>query len=199
MKLLVTCLSLLLSAMLLSSVVFAQEVLPRPEALSKETIYLTEKLSKNYDTLLIRDFSEEGAEYSRVNAEEKAKITQMMPLLKSNIRLSLEAALKEKNLFKTVLAEGKPSPRTVVLEGSFSEFNAGSRAVKFFVGFGGGKAYIKFKGRIIDGATGKELATFEDRETGYRGAMSMESFEDLFPHQAKSIGGNLGNFFEKLY
>jgi len=27
----------------------------------------------------------------------------------------------------------------------------------------------------------------------------MESFEDLFPHQAQSLGQNIGEFIEKLY
>jgi len=47
--------------------------------------------------------------------------------------------------------------------------------------------------------SGKELAIFEDQETGYRGVASMESLEDLFPHQAQSLGQNIGEFVEKLY
>ena len=173
--------------------------LPKPEALSEETIYLTQKLSLNYDTLLIKEFSTDGVELSNVNDEEKAKIQQMIPLLKSNITLTLEGELKSKKIFNAIEKNGTATGKVVILEGGFSEFNAGSRALKFFVGFGAGKAYIKFKGRLIDGASGKELASFEDRETGYRGSMSLESYEDLFPHQAKSIGENLSRFLEKLY
>ena len=173
--------------------------LAKPEALSDETIYATEKLSANYDTLLIKDFSTDGVEYSSVNDEEKEKILKMLPLLKSNIALTLEGELKAKNVFKKIVTNAPASGKVAVLEGNFSEFYAGSRALKFWVGFGAGKAYIKFKGRLLDQASGRELAKFEDRETGYRGAMSMESFEDLFPHQAKSIGENLAKFLEKLY
>lgn len=173
--------------------------LPKPEALSKETINLTQKLSENYDTLLIKAFSTDGVKYSNVNDEEKAKIQQMIPLLKSNISLTLEGELKKNKIFKKIVKNGAASDRVVILEGNFSEFNAGSRALKFWVGFGAGKAYIKFNGRLIDGASGKELATFEDRETGYRGSLSLESYQDLFPHQAKSIGENLSRFLEKLY
>lgn len=182
-----------------SLVVAGDKPLPKPEALSEETIYLTEKISTNYDTLVIREFSTDDVEYSNVNDEEKTKILQMIPLLKANITLTLEGELKAKGIFKKVVTNGSTSGKVAVLEGSFSEFNAGSRALKFWVGFGAGKAYLKFKGRLLDQASGKELATFEDRETGYRGSMSMESFEALFPHQAKSIGENLAMFLEKLY
>jgi len=195
-NLLVTILMLVCSSTFASA---GDATLPKPEALSEETIYLTQKISANYDTLLIREFSSDGVEYSNVNDEEKTKIDQMLPLLKSNITLTLEGELKSKKVFKNIVKNGSAKGNVVVLEGRFSEFNAGSRALKFFVGFGAGKAFIKFKGRLVDGASGKELAVFEDRETGYRGSMSMESYLDLFPHQAKSIGENLSKFLVSLY
>ena len=191
--------ALILTLSITPTLALAADTLPRPEALSEETIYLTEKLSKNYDTIVIKDFSVEGAEYSRVDDEERAKITKMTPMLLSNISLTMEGDLKAKKIFKSVIKNGAPTGKAVILEGKISEFNAGSRALKFFVGFGAGKAYLKFKGRLVDAASGKELATFEDRETGYRGAVGMESYEDLFPHQAKGIGENLAKFLEKLY
>lgn len=192
-------LTLLLSLLLVASVAISADTLPKPEALSEETIFITEKLSTNYDTIVIKEFSTEGAEYSRVDDEEKAKITTMTPMLLSNISLTLEGELKGKKLFKNIVKNGEAKGKAVILEGKITEFNAGSRALKFWVGFGAGKAYLKFKGRLVDAQTGKELANFEDRETGYRGALGMESYQDLFPHQAKSIGENLARFLEKLY
>lgn len=194
--------TLLAILMVISCSVFAtagDKPLPPPEALSEETVFLTEKISANYDTLVIMDFSAEGAEYSNVDDEEKTVITNMMPMLMNNIADSLTAELKTKNIFKKIVRNKDSEGRTIILEGRFSEFNAGSRALKFFVGFGAGKAYLKFKGRFIDGATGKELALFEDRETGYRGSVGLESYKDLFPHQAKGIGENLARFLITLY
>jgi hypothetical protein len=188
--------------MVLSFATFAtsgEKTLPKPDALSEETILLAEKISANYDTLLIKDFSADGAEYSRVNDEEKAGIIKMMPMLMNNIADTLTAELKSKGVFKKIVRNGDPGPKSIVLEGNFSEFNAGSRALKIFVGFGAGKAYLKFKGRFVDGTTGKELALFEDRETGYLGSMSALSYEELFPHQAKGIGENLAKFLISLY
>jgi hypothetical protein len=192
-------LGILMAVCCATFVTAGEETLPKPDELSEETIYLTEKLSARYDTLVIKDFSSEGAEFSRVDDEEKAGILKMMPVLKANLSLTLESELKAKKIFKTVVRNHGPKERAVILEGQFSEFNAGSKALKFFVGFGAGKAYIKFKGRLLDAASGKELALFEDRETGYRGSMTFEGYQDLFPHQAKGIGENLANFLIKLY
>ncbi len=172
--------------------------LPKPDVLTEEEVFTSQKLS-SYDTLVIRDFTTDDAEYSNVDDEERPKIDAMKPLLTKTISESLAKELKAKKLFKNIEINGEPRGNTVILEGAITEFNAGSRALKFFVGFGAGKAYLKVKGRLVDAQSGKELATFVDRETGYRGAVTMESFEDLFPHQAKSLGENISQFIEKLY
>jgi len=177
----------------------AADTLPRPEALSEETIYLTEKLSKNYDTIILKKFTADKAQYERVDSEERGTIDKMTPSLLNSITDTLEAELKAKNIFKNVVRGGESKAKAVILEGEITEFNAGSRALKMFVGFGAGKAYLKSKGRLLDAQTGKELAVFEDRETGYLGSMSVLSFEVLFPNQARSMGENLAKFFAKLY
>lgn len=182
-----------------STLAFADEKpLSKPDVLSEETILTSQRLS-GYDTIVIRDFATDGAEYSQINSEEKAKIETMKPLLVRTISESLEMEIKNRKLFKNIIKNGDVKENAVILEGSFTEFNAGSRALKLFVGFGAGKVFIKVKGRLIDAQTSKELALFEDRETGYRGSMTLEGFEDLFPHQAKSVGENLANFIQKLY
>jgi hypothetical protein len=171
--------------------------LQKPDTLNQETIYLTQKISSNYVTLLIIDFSSEGVEYRNANDEEKSKIQQMLPQLKSNITQSLEGELKSKKNFSTIVLNGAASGKVLILDGRFSEFNVGSPALKFF---GAGKACIKYKGKLIDGATGKDLALFEDLETGLSDSMSSsDSFEDLFPHQSNNIGKKLAIFLEKLF
>ncbi|MHC1697169.1 MAG: DUF4410 domain-containing protein [Geobacteraceae bacterium] len=172
--------------------------LPKPDVLTEETVFTSQKLS-TYDTLVIRDFTTDGAEYSRVDEEERVKIEAMKPLLTKTISESLSMQLKAKKLFKNIVINGEPTANAVIFEGAITEFNAGSRALKFFVGFGAGMAYLKVRGRLVDAQTGRELVTFVDRETGYRGAVTMESYEDLFPHQAKSLGENISQFIEKLY
>jgi hypothetical protein len=171
-----------------------------PDVLSKEKIFLTENLSNNYDTLVIKKFSADAVEYSNVNDEEKPTVIRLIPALQFNLAVSLKNALTQKGIFKHIVeGKGIAKERTVILEGSFTEFNAGNRAVRRLVGFGVGKTYIKVSGRLVDAATGKVLATFEEREAGYLGAMSMMDFQTLFPNQASSIGVNIAAFLAKLY
>jgi len=187
------------SAFSVSSLFAADEApLPKPDVLTEEAVMTSKRLS-TYDTIILRDLKVEGAEYSNIDEEEKPKVEAMKPFLVRTVAESLEMELKRRNMFKKIQKNGEAKQKAVILEGDFTEFNAGNRAVRFWVGFGAGKTYLRMKGRLIDAETGKELATFEDRETGYRGSMTMESFDDLFPHQAKSLGENIANFIEKLY
>jgi hypothetical protein len=192
--------SLVLSlGLLLAGVVFADDTLSKPRVLSDETVYLTEKLSKNYDKIVIKEFTAQNPEYSYVNDQEKSVILKMTPNLLRTMTDTCEAELKDKKLFKQIVKGGKASGKAVVLEGDIVEFNAGSKALKWFIGMGAGKVYLKIKGRLIDAESGKELATFEERETGYLGSMTTMSFDDVYPIQAKSIGESLAKFIEKLY
>jgi hypothetical protein len=195
-------LKLLLPAMFLMSFVSiasAEETaLPKPGVLNEEAVMTSQRLS-TYDTLVIKDFSTDGVVYDRIDDEEKPKVDAMKPLIVKNLTLSIEMEMKKRKLFKNVVLNSDAKENAVILEGNFTEFNGGSRALRFWVGMGAGKTYLKVKGRLIDGQSGKELATFEDQETGFKGMASMESFEDLFPHQAQSLGEHVGEFIEKLY
>ncbi|HEX5773658.1 MAG TPA: DUF4410 domain-containing protein [Geomobilimonas sp.] len=175
-----------------------EQPLPKPDVLTEEEVFTSQKLS-GYDTIVLRDLKLDGAELSNIDSEEMPKFEAMKPMLARTVTDSLEMELKLRKLFKTIQKNGTPKGKAIILEGSFTEFNAGNRAARFWVGFGAGKTYLKVKGQLIDAETGKQLATFEDRETGYRGAVTMESFDDLFPHQAKSLGENIANFIQKLY
>lgn len=175
-----------------------EKPLPNPEVLTEEAVMTGTRLSA-YDTIVIRDFKIDAAEYTNVDAEEKPKIDAIKPLLVKEVGNSLEMELKKRKLFKSIEKNSVPKGKSLILEGEFTELNAGNRAIRFWIGFGAGKTYLKVKGRLVDAETGRELAAFVDRETGYKGSMTFENFEGLFPSQAVSIGENIAEFIQKLY
>jgi hypothetical protein len=182
-----------------ASLAFADEKpLDKPGILNEEAVITSQRLSA-YDTIVIKDFSTDGVVYDRISDEEKIKVDSMKPLIVKNLTLSLEMELKNKKLFKNVVLNSDAKEKAVILEGNFTEFNGGSRAMRFFVGFGAGRTYLKVKGRLVDAQSGKELASFEDLESGFKGANTMESLDDLFPEQARSLGEHIVEFIEKLY
>lgn len=180
------------------ALILAVDTLPNPEVLTEEAILTGTRLS-TYDTIIINDFKTEATVYTNVDDEEKPKVDAMKSMLVKGLTDSLELELKKRKLFKTIEKNTVPTGKALILEGGFTEFNAGNRAVRFWVGFGAGKTYLKAQGHLVDAQTGKELATFVERETGYKGTMTMENFEGLFPSQAMSMGENIAEFIQKLY
>ena len=189
---------LALFVLTVATVAHADQTLAKPGVLNEETVTTPNRLS-TYDTLVIREFYTDGVFYENVDDEEKPKVDALRPLIARNLTESLQSEMAKRKLFKNVVLNSDSAGNAVIIEGNFTEFNGGSRALRFWVGFGAGKTYLKVKGRMIDAKTGKELASFVDQETGYKGVASMESFEDLFPHQATSLGENIGEFIQRLY
>lgn len=198
MKNMLTLLQVLLLVAVTSMVCAAEQPIAKPGVLNEEAVMTSQRLAK-YDTLVIKDFSTKDVVYDRIDDEEKPKVEAIKPLIVKNLTLSIEAEMKKRKLFKSVVVNSDVKENALILEGSFVEFNGGSRALRFWVGMGAGKTYLKAKGRLVDAQTGKELATFEDQETGYKGVASMEGFDSLFPHQAMSLGEHIGEFIQKLY
>jgi hypothetical protein len=80
----------------------------------------------------------------------------------------------------------------LVIEGRFVQMDPGSRAKRYFVGFGAGKSSVKVTGTVKDGA-GRLLATFEQRRVGAVGVGGGDSLGKLMS-DTKSIGEDIGKF-----
>ena len=169
--------------------------LPKPDVLGEETIYTSKRLS-SYNSFIVRDFPVDGANISNIDKEEQPKFEAMKGKIVNLLSDELVKQLKARKLFKKVQRNGKPDAHTLILEGKFTEVDAGNRALKVWVGFGAGKSKLTVKGRILDAATGKELVVFEnDRHA----PMSLANFEEIFLDDTRNLAEDFANFLEKLY
>jgi hypothetical protein len=80
----------------------------------------------------------------------------------------------------------------LVIEGKFTELDPGSRAKRYFVGFGAGKSGVTVTGSVKT-SDGTLLATFEQRRIGVMGAAGGDSLGKL-AGDTKSIGEDLAKF-----
>jgi len=192
----------LLTLVVMSLTVFAfaeDKTLSKPDILGEEAVFMTKGFS-SYDTIIINSLNMDKAEYSRVDEEERAKIESMKPMMGTIFISTIEAELKKKNLFKNIKINAKPEGNELIFNANVDEFNAGSRALTFFVGFGSGKVHIVMTGKFIDAATGKELASFKDQEAGgFFGSQDLGGFEGKFPAFVGRIATLSTEFIEKLY
>jgi len=197
MKVLIGSLFLVMS---LSVFAFAEgEVLSKPDVLGEESVTMTRGFSA-YDTIIINNLDMDHAEYSRVDDEEKAKIESMKPMLNTIFTSTVAAELKKRGLFKDIKINAKPKGGELIYNASVNEFNAGSRALTMFIGFGSGKVHVIMTGKFIDAKTGKELASFKDQEAGgFFGSQDLGGYEGKFPAFVGRIATLSTDFIEKLY
>lgn len=175
--------------------------LPKPDVLGEESVSITEKLSARYDTIIVRDFSTEGAEIVNMDDDEKAKLAEAKPEVVKLLTENIVKYLKQDTQFKKVASNTTPSGNAIILEGKFTKFNAGHGAAKVFLGFfapPSTKTNISVSGRLIDAKTGKELASFSDTRSGGEGSQ-LGFVGHVFKVQAKDEGEEIANFVTKLY
>lgn len=80
----------------------------------------------------------------------------------------------------------------LVVEGTFVTLDPGSRAKRYFAGFGAGKSAVEVKGVVKD-AAGRTLASFTQRRVGAMGVGGGDSLGKLMS-DARSIGEDIAKF-----
>ena len=108
------------------------------------------------------------------------------------------AALKESGVFKDVVvvkAGETPPAEALVITGTFLTLDPGSRAKRYFAGFGAGKSSVKVAGTVKD-AGGATLATFEQRRVGSMGMGGGDSLGKLMS-DSRSIGEDVAKFLTR--
>lgn len=104
------------------------------------------------------------------------------------------AKLKEFGPFTdvSVLEAGGRAPADALLvEGKFIEMDPGSRAKRYFAGFGAGKSGVTVEGSVK--ANGTVIATFKQRRIGAIGAFGGDSMAKLVA-DTRDIGEDLAKF-----
>ena len=143
--------------------------------------------------VVIRPFSAADADITQGEKKEETKKMQIdaPPLLAQQF----VAKLKEFGPFTEVSAlepGAAPPADALMVDGKFVEMDAGSRAKRYFVGFGAGKSGVTVEGSVM-AADGLLLATFKQRRIGVIGAFGGDSMGKLVA-DTKDIGEDLAKF-----
>lgn len=108
------------------------------------------------------------------------------------------STLESSGPFKAVRvlkADEAPPDGALVVEGKFVTLDPGSRAKRYFAGFGAGKSSVKVTGVVKD-SSGRELASFEQRRVGAMGVGGGDSLGKLMS-DSRSIGEDIAKFLAK--
>jgi hypothetical protein len=171
-------------------------------ALDKIELFVA-SLEKPADlTIVIKPFDASGANLGTGGKDGKetrqAEAKKMQDEGPKRLAERLAATLNESKSFKQVQvakADEAVPEGGVVIEGKFLTIDPGSRAKRYFAGFGAGKSSVEVSGSIKD-ATGRTLATFEQRRVGAKGIGGGDSLDKLM-NDSRDIGEDIGKFLTK--
>jgi len=103
--------------------------------------------------------------------------------------------LKERGPYTTVSSTDVDTAApagSIVVEGKFTTIDPGSRAKRYFVGFGAGKSTVSVSGTVKD-STGAVLATFSQTRHGVMGMGGGDSLGKLLA-DSRNIGEDIAEF-----
>jgi hypothetical protein len=171
-------------------------------ALDKIELFVA-SLEKPADlTVVIKPFDASAAELGTGGKDGKEARQQEAKTMQNEgprvLAERLAATLTESKSFKQVevAKAGDSVPAGgVVIEGKFMTLDPGSRAKRYFAGFGAGKSSVEVAGSVKD-ANGRTLATFAQRRVGAMGMGGGDSLGKLMS-DSKDIGEDIGKFLTK--
>jgi hypothetical protein len=137
------------------------------------------------------DLGTGGKDGKQVRQEEARTMQNEGPRVLSE---RFVAALAKSGPFKAVQGADAASPTgdLLVVEGKFVRLDPGSRAKRYWGGFGAGKSSVEVAGSVKD-ASGRLLATFEQRRVGAMGLGGGDSLGKLMS-DSRSIGEDIAKF-----
>jgi len=166
--------------------------------LGKENILTKERLSKKYKIIVIKDFSLDGTDIQQVDETKHPDFKDVVNQLGKSVPDSIASHLKSWGVFEKVIREGEvvSDDEAVILEARFTKITSGSRAARFFVGFGAGSSTVGIEGKLIDKKTGEILATFENNT---HSPASMATYHSVLPADGANNARKIATFIKKLY
>ncbi len=134
----------------------------------------------------------EGGKETRAS-EAKTLQGQGPALLRETFLAKAGAAGLKVSAYDEATAADVPST-AIVIEGEFVTIDPGSRAKRYFVGFGSGKSAIEIAGRFVTKA-GETMGEFRHRRIGAMGVAGGDSLGKLLS-DTRSCGEDIAKFLE---
>lgn len=145
---------------------------------------------KSYQVVVVGSFKVTEPE---LNDDEDKKLAAEMPPF---FQAELVRRLRESGLFARVVnaseTEFRPGSETALrLEGEITRLAPGSRALRYFVGFGAGRSKAQSEMRFVDAQSGQVVLVVADRRAaayGVFGGDSRDHLRESFDDMARDLG-----------
>jgi hypothetical protein len=152
----------------------------------------------DYDRIVVRHFDTSKVELPDPKAKWYGTLKMALSSYDDAFIEAFQKELKAKARIEEA-AQAPTSRKTLIIRGTVLELDPGSRAGRYFGGFGAGAASSKLSGEIVDAATGDVLVRFtQARRSGGTwkpaGGSDLEVMRDAIHATAKDVAHLLDAF-----
>lgn len=135
----------------------------------------------SFDAIAVESFDTTGVKLPNPNDNTYPAVLTAM----RSIKPAFMGGLQEKARRKLGGGRG-----TLIIRARMTKLDPGSRAARYWAGFGAGAVKIEMVGEILDGKSKKVLVRFKQERRSAFGAFG-GGYEELFTRTARQIGGDI--------
>jgi hypothetical protein len=143
----------------------------------------------SYNAIAVESFDTRGVTLPNPGDNTYGAVQSALRLIKPAFMTGLEQDARRKIGANSPPGSGG-NGRTLILRARVVKLDPGSRAARYWAGFGAGAVKIAMIGEIIDGASKKTLVRFKQERRSAFGVFG-GSYEELFTRTARQIGGDI--------
>jgi hypothetical protein len=138
----------------------------------------------SYTAIAVESFDTAGVALPNPADNTYEAVRKALQLLKPAFMAGLQQTARRK------IGATPGGGRTLVIRARLSKLDPGSRAARYWAGFGAGAVKIEMRGEILDASTKKTLVRFRQERRSAFGAFG-GGYEELFTRTARQIGEDI--------
>jgi hypothetical protein len=143
----------------------------------------------NYNAIAVESFETVGIPLPNPNDNTFPAVQTALRLIKPAFMAGLEQNARRKSGATNIPGDKRYSG-TLIIRARVTKLDPGSRAARYWAGFGAGAVKIAMIGEIIDGASKRTLVRFKQEGRSAAGLFG-GGYDELFTRTARQIGEDI--------
>jgi len=132
--------------------------------------FLQEFHLQDYSRLVVEPLDSSATKLPPKDENTYIPVVTLIKAADTIVLTEVERTVKDSLAVSAKTTGDAPTEKALLLRTKLAEVNAGSRALRYWVGFGAGSAWVKIDGELVDAKTSNVLLKFEQRRVAAMGA-----------------------------
>ena len=154
--------------------------------------FLQELRLEDYSRLIMEPLNISATKLPPKDENTYAAAIRILNRADSIVLIEIQDRVKGNLEVSNAKPESRSLEKTLLLRGKVTEIDPGSRAARYWIGFGAGRAWVTISGEIVDAKTDKVLLSFEQRRLAVIGVFG-GAYDGMLTDCVVEIGRDIGH------